>query len=1012
MASKVNLILLAVWLVVCGIVAGQPVAAAESQPATRPAEQSTKPAGVTILCSRRWSADGMVPTGTIWRSFETWRTDVARTAKGEVVPVDPLTPRAGRTEQGELVRCPINLVGYAHRRTFAELEIYPAREIHGSPYPPVGWQEPDFDDDTWIRDPYPQRQLYGCIALRCLRGKFEVSDPKRATELILTVRFRGGVVAYLNGREVGRAYLPKGEIKPDVLAEDYPKEAYIGPEGVLFEQGLQWLVPSGVKAEDGDAAVQAAWIENGVAYSMQFRSHSIGVDAASKSFFASKDPEVVARYKSRCRTLEAKIPPDLLRKGINVLALEIHRAPAWEGMFTAPSYYDGRKSLMAVSSGETWWNRAELEDVKLTAPADADWITPNVTPPKGLYVWNHPACVELDPSYYPDPNEPLRPIRLRGLKNGTYSGVLVVSSTGPIRGLKVQAMDLKGPGGTLAASSIQIAYPRFANGTYMSNNAPGQKSLEVGNWPLYDPLEPLPPKEIKESAWPVMYRAARRFPAMQPVWVTVRVPRTAPAGEYRGTVTVEAEGAKPVAATLELEVVGDWVLPDSQAFKTYIGLLECPDAVASYYKVGLWSEQHWQLMDKVFEVLGQLGTKDLYVPLVAKTHLGNACSMVLWVKQADGSYACDTSIAEKYLDLAIKHLGKIPTVCLYVSTRSQYGHQKAVDQPIVTEMDPATKELKELLPPKWGTPEAQVFWKPVIERMRDILARHGLENSMFFGYLADGIGPVAEGNASGLSNHFADLRTISPTTKWLASSHMPPNSWRAGPTLRGPDFLGVLSWMWGPLLSVSWMDENDTPWWKPMYAWRDRTVPLIMLAGSRSRSATLTNDHCPNVARWRVAPEAVLLSKKNDGYTYQGLGPWGADFWGNECVLYDSYHNVALSETPVRWLVGPGQDGPVPTCRTRMLQEGLQEAEARIFVQEALLDEGKKARLGADLARRCREACDERTRSFTYMSHFRYSDSTEAMPRQRLIPDVAAWEDAAVRLYRLADEVAKALAKP
>jgi len=114
----------------------------------------------------------------------------------------------------------------------------------------------------------------------------------------------------------------------------------------------------------------------------------------------------------------------------------------------------------------------------------------------------------------------------------------------------------------------------------------------------------------------------------------------------------------------------------------------------------------------------------------------------------------------------------------------------------------------------------------------------------------------------------------------------------------------------------------------------------------------------------------------------------------------------------VRWLVGPGQDGPVPTCRTRMLQEGLQEAEARIFVQEALLDEEKKARLAADLARRCREACDERTRNFTYMSHFRYSDSPEAMPRQRLIPDVAAWQDAAVRLYRLADEVAKALAKP
>ena len=584
----------------------------------------------------------------------------------------------------------------------------------------------------------------------------------------------------------------------------------------------------------------------------------------------------------------------------------------------------------------------------------------------------------------------------------------MVSSTGSIRGLKAHVTDLKGPGGTIVASSIQVAYPIFANGTGMSSS--GEKSLEIGNWPLYDPLDPLPPKEVKESVWPVTYVTARKFPAMQPVWMTVRVPRTAAAGEYRGTVTVEAEGAKPVAAGLELEVVGDWVLPDPQAFKTYVGLLECPDAVASYYKVGLWSEQHWKLMDKVFEVLGQLGTKDLYIPLAAKTHLGNPYSMVEWVKQADGSYRCDTHIAERYLDLAIKHMGKIPTVCLYVSTRSQYGFQSAVDQPIVTEMDPATGKLKDMLPPKWGTPAARTFWKPVIEKMRGILAKRGLENSMFFGYLADGIGP-AEGNSSGMSNHFADLRAISPQTKWIASSHWPPLSWRAGPTLRGPDFLGALSWMWGPLLSVSWMDENDTPWWKPSYGWRDRTVPLTMLAGSRSRNPTLVNDHCPNVTRWRVAPEAVLLSKKSDGYTYQGFGPWGADFWGNECVTFDSYHNVGLSETPVRWLVGPGQDGPVPSCRTRMLQEGLQEAEVRIYVQNALLDPGSKAKLGTDLARRCREACDERTRNFTYMSSFRYSDSAEAMPRQRLIPDVAAWEDASVRLYRLADEVQKALAK-
>ena len=118
-----------------------------------------------------------------------------------------------------------------------------------------------------------------------------------------------------------------------------------------------------------------------------------------------------------------------------------------------------------------------------------------------------------------------------------------------------------------------------------------------------------------------------------------------------------------------------------------------------------------------------------------------------------------------------------------------------------------------------------------------------------------------------------------------------------------------------------------------------------------------------------------------------------------------------MSETTALWLVGPGEAGPVPTCRLRMLQEGLQEAEARIFVQDAILDAGPRAKLGPDLAKRCQAACDERTRAFTHMSNYRYNDGEGSMPRLRLIPDVAVWDDHAVELYRLADEVARALAK-
>jgi hypothetical protein len=388
--------------------------------------------------------------------------------------------------------------------------------------------------------------------------------------------------------------------------------------------------------------------------------------------------------------------------------------------------------------------------------------------------------------------------------------------------------------------------------------------------------------------------------------------------------------------------------------------------------------------------------------------------MVRWVKQADGSYLADTSIAEKFMDMAIKHLGKIPGVCFYIATRAQYcqtvgygnGNGKPNDQAICTELDPATKELKDFFPPKWGTPEALAFWKPVLDKLRDFLASRGMQDSMMFGYLGDGLGPVAPGNTNGVPNYFADLWKIAPHTRWMVTTHSSPYSWKAG-NLRNVEFLGVHSWVGAFINGARWMDENDDAMFKLRYGWRDRTFPFFCLAGTRSRSPTLDNDHCVNVGRMRVAAEAVLLSQSG-GCNYQGFGSWGADFWGGECRAYDpGFGDVGLGESSALWLVGRGATCPVPSCRTRMLQESLQEAEARIFVQNAVLD--AKEKLGADLARRCQEVCDERTCAFSYLSNYRHNDCEGSMPRARLVPDACVWEDSAVKLYRLADEVNRAL---
>jgi hypothetical protein len=47
---------------------------------------------------------------------------------------------------------------------------------------------------------------------------------------------------------------------------------------------------------------------------------------------------------------------------------------------------------------------------------------------------------------------------------------------------------------------------------------------------------------------------------------------------------------------------------------------------------------------------------------------------------------------------------------------------------------------------------------------------------------------------------------------------------------------------------------------------------------------------------------------------------------------------------------------------SQRLREGLQDSEARIFIERSLLDEAQRATLGDGLARRAQQMLDERTR--------------------------------------------------
>ena len=420
--------------------------------------------GVPILrMAKQWKDPAAKECGgTIWRYHETWQTDVVRDDAGALVRVEPGVWRKKAPGGND--------------RT-GPFELLPAKKVVGSEFPAQGWEQPDFDDGDWKRNPAPFDSYYRSIAMIAIRGKFQVPDSAATPEMELTVSFQGGAVAYLNGREIGREGLPAGKIANDLLANDYLKET---DDGGSSKTGFG-LIAQGT----GTGEV----LHKG--------------EADKLSGMSASDKAVVAEhYRQRFRTIQVKVPTTALRKGVNVLAIEVHRAPAHPAMFLA---LPGNELYRLYSLG---WNRCLVDDIQLTAKS-ASGIVPNIARPVGVQVWNASTLTILHPQYYGDPNESVHPVRLTGARNGTYSGQLVVSSPSVIKGVSATVTDLKARDGqTIPASAITVGYQLWDVSTFGPDFCGGSSGSKYGMFNTLDAEAGRSLRCLCRSGW----RVPGRFP--------------------------------------------------------------------------------------------------------------------------------------------------------------------------------------------------------------------------------------------------------------------------------------------------------------------------------------------------------------------------------------------------------------------------------------------------------------------------------------------------------------------
>jgi hypothetical protein len=780
--------------------------------------------------------------------------------------------------------------------------------------PPEAWTDPNFDDSLWLRT----TTRGGCetpyLARQCVRGRFLVTAPAQAKDLRLSVGYHGGVVVYLNGTELTRQNVAPGPVGENTLAEAYPIEAFVAASGDLL-------------------AVESTYIPGGRT--------------------GKPDAESARRMAARRRELQDfSIPPGALRQGVNVLAIDLIRSPFDKVLLEGDTKLTGKGR-----SNKYDWYTCRLLDISLTAAGPAGLVA-NAARPAGLQVWNSDvlsADVGLD---YGDTAETLMPIRLVGAKGGSFSGKVVAGSSKAIVALKATAGDLAGAGGAIPASAVNVRYGvpwgdewGFSRGDGVVRNPYSQGSA------FYGAVADAPQADANVVKFE---RAPALAGAMVPVWITVKVPKDAKPGVYTGTLKIEAQGETPVSVPIRLEVA-DFALPAPQDNRTWVELIEVPDTLALEYGVPLWSDKHLAMIGESFRLISPSGTRVVHLPAVAHTNLGNAESMIRWIKKPDAAggagYEWDFSVMDKYLDLAQKNLGTPKIVVLQVWElyfRSSMGKRfedfKTLETPLVTMLDPATGKTENGSLPKLSDPSSKAIWKGLIEAVRARLKTRGLDKALMLGMFTDTTPP---------REHLQFFHDIAPDLPWVQQGH---GRWLE--KVFGIAEIGYQSTVWGGYRfgdGLTQTNQKGAPIVQGLMGWRNPRLDTVF-----ERNTDL--DEYP-ATRWRFFPETGVTSE------LRGIGRIGADYWkavrgkdGRRTAWpharfpEGSWGGSGIQLNLSSSALAPGPQGPVATNRLLALIEGVQEAEARITIERALCDQGLKAKLGADLAKRCQETLDRRLR--------------------------------------------------
>jgi len=219
-------------------------------------------------------------------------------------------------------------------------------------------------------------------------------------------------------------------------------------------------------------------------------------------------------------------------------------------------------------------------------------------------------------------------VRLRAARNEYEPAQIAIRAPVPIEGVSVVFSPLEHSEGKAKIDGDNLRW-NFVGFVPIEQNSRHSEKIVIRAAPCEIPDPLLAERTIDLEA-----------NSTQPVWLTVLIPKDAPAGVYRGEVAVTASGTR-VALPVEL-CVDPFVLPDDRHL--YVTHWFSMERIAKTYGVEPWSEACWQILGRYAKNFAAHRQNVVLTPL----------SRIKVTRGKDGKLAFDYRDFDRFVELFLR----------------------------------------------------------------------------------------------------------------------------------------------------------------------------------------------------------------------------------------------------------------------------------------------------------------------------------------------------------------------